>query len=332
MAKYKITRKLISRIIKETLIKLSILSEGYDETPDYGRLVSLNTPELYNKYVDEVWKMLSYSYDNIGGLKSYRDYRDFLKKKHQIDVVVDKYDRLTACATYRNFNGGLKMVAIGCNQTQEGKLSLQEIIKHNIKNVHLNYWCEASGKIEYFFKKHNGYPIPNIFAEEILNLKNGEIRLSKYDNVHYERPIGKDGEYFEKMIFGFCNEALYEKVLEDVEDYYGFREYVNNQNNFLTENFASEDNFTVKDATYIIERIYMANEEDGLIELTPSMNKLLEFSVSYLKQLKEKNNNIIQYIEFGSYLLENTHIIAINRMPEINTETVFFFNGNKTAL
>ena len=134
------------------------------------------------------------------------------------------------------------------------------------------------------------------------------------------------------MIFGFCNEALYEKVLEDVEDYYGFREYVNNQNNFLTENFASEDNFTVKDATYIIERIYMANEEDGLIELTPSMNKLLEFSVLYLKQLKEKNNNIIQYIEFGSYLLENTHIIAINRMPEINTETVFFFNSDKTAL
>ena len=49
--------------------------------------------------------------------------------------VAYKNGSIVACAIYRNMEGSYKMVAIGCNQENDGKEGLQEIIKDDITNI-----------------------------------------------------------------------------------------------------------------------------------------------------------------------------------------------------
>ena len=54
-----------------------------------GEIKMLNEQEEIEKYLPLIWDMLEKSYENIGGLQSYRDYNDFKKKKHILMVVRD---------------------------------------------------------------------------------------------------------------------------------------------------------------------------------------------------------------------------------------------------
>ena len=85
---------------------------------------------------------------------------------------------------------------------------MNSIIKNNIENSDLHYWAEVSGAIEYYFKKHNGYPTPNTLASEILDINASELTLLN-DFVHYERPIGLNKGIFTKMIFGINSKYNY---------------------------------------------------------------------------------------------------------------------------
>ena len=130
-----------------------------------GELKMLYEPEEVEKYLPLVWDMLEKSYEGIGGLKTYRGYSDFKEKKHLLMVVRDFNNQdLLACAVFRRIENSLKMTAIGCNQENNGKLALQQIIQHTISELELHYWTEVSGIIEYYFKKHNGCPMPNTIA------------------------------------------------------------------------------------------------------------------------------------------------------------------------
>ena len=63
-----------------------------------------------------------------------------------------------------------------------------------INIIDLHYLVEVSGAMEYCFKKYNGYPMPNIMASKILGVSEDNVKISENDMVHYDRPIGKDGE------------------------------------------------------------------------------------------------------------------------------------------
>lgn len=143
----------IKRIIKEAVndafnaqmrgsLDNMLVSDNYN-------VLTISDESDYNKWSQSVWDMLVVSYRDIQGLKSYRNFSDFLKKKHIIQIVLDDTQELLACAMYRRIEGSLKMVACGCNQTKDGKDTLQAIIKHNIEKVDLHYWAEVSGAIEY---------------------------------------------------------------------------------------------------------------------------------------------------------------------------------------
>ena len=53
------------------------------------------------------------------------------------------------------------------------------------------YLVEVSGRIEYLFEHMNGYPIPNVYAEEILKkgvtLSDGELPLPKVRGFLFRR-------------------------------------------------------------------------------------------------------------------------------------------------
>ena len=273
-----------------------------------GEIKMLNEQEEIEKYLPLIWDMLEKSYENIGGLQSYRDYNDFKKKKHLLMVVRDFNNQdLLACAVFRRIESSLKMTAIGCNQENNGKLALQQIIQHTISELELHYWTEVSGVIEYYFKKHNGFPMPNTIASKILGVPEDKIILSKKDMVHYDRVIGRDREKFTKMIYGIKSEEIFQEAMSEFEDYYDFMKEVNK-----IVNESKETKYSVKQAIYIIENLYRMHEEDGLNELIPKWHDALRDSVEALNLVKEKDQTISDYIEYGNYLLSDMQILTLN--------------------
>lgn len=305
----KLTENELNKIIKETVNDL-INTHGYltkRKEINIGNIITISDKNDFEQWYKKVWDLLSKSYEDIGGIKTYHSINDFYRKQHLIELIVDENSNLLACATYRRIEGSLKLVATGCDQTQKGKLALQQIIQNNIINADLQYWAEVSGAIEYYFKKHNGYPMPNTLASEILQISPNQITLSKTDKVHYDRPIGPNGEIYTKMIFGIKNEEIFKKAIQEVENYGSFMREVNNINESITI-------YTVKQAIYIIENIYRAHEEDGYNELIPSWHEALVNSLETLKNISEKNETIEDYINYGEYLLEDMQILEIHEL------------------
>lgn len=304
-----IDEKQLKKYIEESVRK--VLFEEYGNLKlakiNICKMIFVDTKQEFLKYAVSVWNILTLSYRNLGGLKSYRDYQDFLRKQHYLRIVLDNNGNVIACATYRRIEDSYKMVAIGCNQEANGKEALQQIIQYDIENIDLHCWAEVSGAIEHYFKKHNGYPMPNTLASEILNVPETNILLSNKDNVHYERPIGPNQEYYLKMIFGIKNEEVYKKAIAEVENYGKFMEEVNNSQT-LTE---SNTKYNLKQAMYIIDNIYRAHEEDEFNELIPSWHKALIDSMETL-QLCPKNKMIEDYIQYCNYLLEDMQVLELH--------------------
>lgn len=272
-----------------------------------GDIKILSSKEEIDRYSNFVWDMLEKSYEHIGGLQSYRNYSDFKKKNHKILVVIDLNSAtLLACATFRRIENSLKMTAIGCSQDDKGKLALQQIIQHTISELELHYWSEVSGAIEHYFKKHNGFPMPNTMAGKILQIPEKDITISNKDMVHYDRPIGKDREVFTKMIFGIKSDEIFQQAMNEVENYYDFMKEVNNM-----INESKEFKYSIKQSIYIIENLYRLHEENKVNELTPKWADALKESMKTLRK-STKNQTISDYIEYGEYLLSDMQILELN--------------------
>ncbi len=299
-------RTIGKNVVNETELRRNELSQI-----NVGEINMLNEQEEIEKYLPLVWDMLKKSYENIGGLKSYRDYDDFKKKKHLMMVIRDFNNKnLLACATFRRIEGSLKMTAIGCNQEDDGKLAIQQIVQHTISELELHYWAEVSGAIEHYFKIHNGYPMPNTFVGKILQVSDSQITPSKKDIFHYDRVIGQSGEKFTKMIYGIKSEEIFQEVLSKFEDYYDFMNEVNKIDKNVNE--SKETKYSIKQAIYIIENLYRMHEEDGINELTTKWNDALIESVKVLNMVKEKTQTISDYIEYGEYLLSDMQVLTLN--------------------
>lgn len=272
-----------------------------------GDIKILSSKEEIDRYSNFVWDMLEKSYEHIGGLQSYRNYSDFKKKNHKILVVIDfNSATLLACATFRRIENSLKMTAIGCSQDDKGKLALQQVIQHIISELELHYWSEVSGAIEHYFKKHNGFPMPNTMAGKILQIPEKDITISNKDMVHYDRPIGKDREVFTKMIFGIKLDEIFQQAMNEVENYYDFMKEVNNM-----INESKEFKYSIKQSIYIIENLYRLHEENKVNELTPKWADALKESMKTLRK-STKNQTISDYIEYGEYLLSDMQILELN--------------------
>lgn len=171
--------------------------------------------------------------------------------------------------------------------------------------LNFQFWVEASGTIERYFKRYNVYPLPDTLAAKILNLNKDSMILSYEDLVHYKRSIADI--WFEKMMLGILSEEIYQKVIQAVEDYSTFMESVNQINEVPIHGH----NYSVKQAIYIIENIYRAHEEDGFNELIPSWDKALHECVATLKDAT-KSETVEDYIEYGEYLLDVMPLLQLH--------------------
>ena len=291
---------IIRKKINEDLNKIKMAN------PNIGELITISSYNDFMKYAKDVWDLLVLSYEKYGGLKSYRNFKDFIRKQHLIEIVFLN-NVILAAATYRIMDdNSLKLVAIGCDQTNNGILAIQQIIKHSIDNANIHYWAEVSGAIEHYFRKYNGYPMPNVLAHEILEIDPNNITLSNNDIVHYERPIGPDRDIFEKMIYGIKSEEIFNKAIAAVENYSSFMKDVNTINEGIKI-------VNIKQAFYIINNIYRAHEEDGFNELIPSWHNALIQSLSILKSVNNPEKNIIDYIRYAEYLLDDMQLLKLHK-------------------
>lgn len=302
----RMTEQELHNVVKDSVIKL--LSEQEQGDLSINADSNLKVVFIEKKDImplsDFIWQMLVSSYENIGGLKTYRSKEDFLRKVKYAKIVYNNAD-IVACAIYRNMEGSYKMVAIGCNQEDIGKQGIQAIIKDDIEKFDYHFWAEVSGAIEHYFRKYNGYPMPNILAPEILSISSELIRPSKNDNVHYERQISD--EWFEKMIYGAKSKEVYEAAIAAVEDYSKFMKEVNK----INENSNMNGRYSVKQAMYIVENIYRAHEEDGYNELIPSWYEALNESMEVLLTA-EQTQTVVDYIEYCNYLLETMPVLQLH--------------------
>ena len=226
---------------------------------------------------------------------------DFLSK-HRIDEMA------TISRPTDNIPRKSKVIVYGENDEQATKTPHFHVqIDNGDIELELHYWTEVSGIIEhYYFKKHNGFPIPNNMASKILGVPDSQITPSKKDMIHYNRVIGVD-EAFTKMICGIKSKEIFYEVMSDFENNYDFMKEVNKM-----VNDSKETKYSVRQAIYIIENLYRMHEEDELNELIPKWHDALRDSVEVLNLTKEKTQTISDYIEYGNYLLSDTQILTLN--------------------
>lgn len=189
------------------------------------------------------------------------------------------------------------MICLGCNQTEIGKQGVQAIIKDDIQNYNLWFWCEVSGAVEHYFKKHNGYPIPSEYAKYILNYDD----IIEIDELHYSRKFS-DGSDLVKCIYGFKNKELYDKITSDISNYRNFIERVNKLPSDKTVNeFYTKYPPNVYKAIYITDNIY-SFYEDGFCEMMPIWVEYLQWAKQTLIDYNEEYSN--DYIETINFLLD----------------------------
>lgn len=212
-------------------------------------------------------------------------------------VFIDKQ----VVETYREI-GGLKLLCMGSDQTEMSQHRVKEIIKDEMLNFKGWFWVEVSDAIEYFFKKTNGLPIPNIYATEILGQ---EVEFID-DDARYMRKIGVDDTLYKKVIYGFRDKESYDKVMTEIK---GHIDFMNRINQF-GQSFAKYPR-DVNKAIFIIENTYNLHYEDGFNELLPEWYELLLQSIDILKNSNLQDGTIKQYIETSQHLLQEMPVLEL---------------------
>ena len=295
------TRLLAMRTMWEPLITISV--EVIMKSVDDLRVDYIKTNEDFNDCYQQVWNILSLSYDRLGGLRSYFSVNDFRRKRPFLKVV-DK-ENILACATYRetyiNNISRYKLTAIGCDQTPEGKLGVEAIVKDDINSNEYKFWVEASGVIEHYFDKYDGYKVHNLFVGQIL--QKDDIILDP-DGFHYSRKLGVEEDLVKKVIFGFKDDTTFNMVNQQLKS----KEFPNTKQK---ESKVIEGSYEdVHNAYTIIECIYRANEEDGVYELFPDWYDALVKAKETLE--KYENNRMGKvYIEYADYLLDTMPVLEL---------------------
>lgn len=270
------------------------------------KIIDITDKNEVTPLLDEIWNILTDAYKSLGGMKGCTKKKDLYKKDRMFSIIKDEDNSIIAVQIYRNFNEGKKMVYGGARKTTEGKLALQSIIIRDIENLNLHHFGEVSGAIEHYFKKHNGYPIPNEYVSSILN--NYNITLAQ-DGFHYERIIAGDEEPTEKCMFGFVNEETYNKIKDGFLDYIGFRKLVNTE--ITTESKIFDYPSNIKWALQIISFISEFFEEGNLNELFEEMAKELKKAISILNSYSDKDSNIKYAIKNGNGLIKDMPIVKL---------------------
>lgn len=301
--KQKYTKKHIENAIdywQKLLESFDVSSIDVEVVDDLSRIKEL-LPEVVN--------LVKSTYRPIGGYYGNTDISKLSRSISLIKLVKAEDGHIASCAFYRNANGGFKIQAYGNDGTQFGKDGVKAIVKSDTAPYTNWIWGEVSGAIEHYFKKFEGYPLPNEFVVEVLHKSPNDIELLD-DGFHYRRRIGQNEDQTEKVIYGFPNKEIADKAMAAAE--YEAKRLTLNMNLVKPSNLANESEdspLTFEGACSYVTQLSDLYDECKWDQLTPGLSALLDQSIEVIRNNVDKAKWVQMTLDEALWLKEH--------MPEI---------------
>ena len=224
------------------------------------------------------------TYKPIGDYYGSTDISRLSRTTSLAKVVKNANGQVISCAFYRNIDGSFKLQAYGYDGSPGGKAGVKAIIKSDIA-PYINWvWGEVSGSVEKYFKKFEGYPLPNSLVVEVLKKNPDDIELSK-DGFHYKRKIGKNCEATEKVVYGFPS--------QDVADLAMASANYEIECHKLNMQLINEDEYNKRELSFdgacsFVDQLLDLYDDEGWRQLTPGLSVLLDQSIEVIKKNAEQ--------------------------------------------
>lgn len=161
-----------------------------------------------SKYKDKVYEILYNSYKDIGGVAGLENSDNLISDSDFWKLEI-KNNEILSVFVYTFKRGGRKVQYIGTNGTPEGKKSMYNIVKDDLRLKDRNAWIECSGAVEHIYLKMGARKMPidevrkRLQDKEVLDLTDKDIKSYRGknnidDGYHYKRLIG--GKYHIKLM------------------------------------------------------------------------------------------------------------------------------------
>lgn len=298
--------KYTKKQIIESIEHWQQILESYD---DNIAVEIIDDPDKIKILLPTVVDIVKNTYRPIGGYYGNTNI-DKLSRSISLVKIVKNNDRdIASCAFYRNVNGGFKLQAYGNDGTQFGKDGVKAIVKSDVSPYTSWIWGEVSGAIEHYFKKFEGYPLPNEFVVEVLHKSPDDIELLD-DGFHYRRKIGSNSNATEKVIYGFPNKEIADKAMS-VAEYESKRTTLNMDlvNRKPEVNEVEENKLSFEGACSYVTQLSDLYDEQGWDQLTPGLSALLDQSIDVIRDNVNKAKWVQMTLNEALWLREH--------MPEI---------------
>lgn len=269
----------------------------------------VDNKKILKMLISTISSMVKIAYEKSGGYAGDSSPRSLLKNTDRAKIVFDSNKNILAIALYRTDLGGFKrFCSAGIPENELSLNAVQTIIQDDIAPFDNWYWVEASGFIETLFKQFGGNPIPNYLANEFLRLSPDRLSLDD-DGVHYIRTVGSAKIPKKKMIFGFKDKAIAEKVCLKVANYEDFKLNVNKL-------FESDSDIDV--SCQIIRQIFEFHDEWNCNEMLPEwFNQIKQAIVKIQHELKHNISNDNKRMLIGVLKRAKT---CMSEMPKISVK------------
>lgn len=200
---------------------------------------------------------------------------------------------------YRN---NFKLQAYGNDGTQFGKDGVKAIIKSDVAPYTNWVWGEVSDSIEHYFKKFEGYPLPNSFVAEVLKKSPDDIELSK-DGFHYKRKIGKNNEATEKIVYGFPSQDVADRAMASAN--YEIERHKLNMQLINEDETGKRGDLSFDGACSFVDQLSDLYDDEEWRQLTPGLSALLDQSIEVIKKNNKQENWIRMTLDNALYLREH---------------------------
>jgi hypothetical protein len=160
----------------------------------FERILNVFDEPTKRQYVDVIWDMLDNTYNKLGGFKSSPD-KEHLITDTSLWKIIRKGGKIIAVKIYKDRHGR-KSIGSAHDGTPQGKSELIKMVIDDIRYKRM--WGETSHGMEKFYIKQGLEPLPNKYAEKILEKP---ILSLDSDGIHYTRMI--QGLPHVKVIYGF---------------------------------------------------------------------------------------------------------------------------------
>ena len=134
------------------------------------RFVNCHNPEDMKKYSNDVWDILTKSYEYCGGMAGMDSIQQLIDETTMWKLV-RKNGKIVACIVYTNKRGGRKACYAGTDGTEEGVQGLKKIMQEDNLLPDRQAWGEYSGKAVSTMFNQGAMPVRSEIAQEIMKDK-----------------------------------------------------------------------------------------------------------------------------------------------------------------